>query len=196
MQLIAARLIRALDCFCSSEVFMAKSDYLDDEQLKGLIEMFGPKEIDDPFFGPLRFTWDHRHPMTWKGSILFKPTNEQIEIYVGGPGQDNPTEKEQAFYRELEAKYPKLAEMIADDLLAYMKNVRAGFWRKDVWREFKIRALQIPNCNMMHPWHWNLTYSCESNSQHFSILMLDWDKRGLWVDGWAQSNHSFNRSAR
>jgi hypothetical protein len=166
-----------------------------DKELQKLIESFTPKEIDDPFFGHLRFTWDYRYPCTWRGSLYFKPTEERIEIYVGGPGQDNPTEKEHEFYRGVEAKYQSLAKDAARELSAYMRKFRPGFRRTDVWREFKLRALQIPNCNMARPWHWNLTYSHESNPKQFSILMLDWVKQGLWVGGWPQSNNGMHPTA-
>lgn len=173
---------------------MAKSPYLSDEQLHGLIELFGPKETDDPLFGHLEFTWGHRHPTTWKGSIFFKPVGAQIDIYVGGPGQAVPTEKEREFYREVETRYSGLAEMAAENIYAYMKDVRADFRREDVWREFKLCALQIPNC-VFDTRYWGLSYVCSSRGEDYRIRMLNWEMKELSVNGWPQSNSGLHPTA-
>jgi hypothetical protein len=155
---------------------------INEDWRKYLIEEFGRKEIESPYFGHLKYDFSGRNMMSWKGSVYFNPTQEPIEICVRRNRNETPTEKDWEFFKEIEENYLELMRIIAEeDLFPYMKSIQKDFNRDDIWRVFSLVAITVPK-NEGDNRHWNLDYKSSLDSRHYSILMVNWKKRGLWVD--------------
>ena len=148
------------------------------QRLKQFFTLPEPQKLNDSVFGVISLTGTN----FWEGSVYFAPIGEYIGVFMDASAE-GPTKKQRSFYREFETRYETLIPEIADLLYENFVEWKPDFQREDVWKEFRLEAIDIRNCEVA-PLNWELSYACASDDGHsFDIQMSDWNVEGLAMNG-------------
>jgi hypothetical protein len=141
-------------------------------------KLFQGKWLDDPLFGRIRF----QSSGFWEGHAHFRPAGKAVEVLIDG-GEEGPTEKQREFFRDLEARYPQLAERLGDVLLRELASwTEKEYSRAEVWNLFTLAAISIPDPRAV-PLEWELTYETSADGHSFDVAMRGFEPEGVTVNG-------------
>ena len=81
--------------------------------LRWLLAKLGPKTLDDPLFGPIRFV-RMRDPSEsyWEGASVFAGTGTRIEYFIDAD-QAGPDDDQRAFVRAIAKEYPNVLKQLS-----------------------------------------------------------------------------------
>ncbi|MEP6747636.1 MAG: hypothetical protein ABJB86_07915 [Bacteroidota bacterium] len=143
-----------------------------------------PLIVENDFFGQMRFNEDReaQDKSYFACKRHFKPADKIIEIGIDGIAS-GPTEKQIAFFKQVEEHYPEIAASIIPLIEEEFRNRKKNFQIVHFKKEFDPVYLRLPACESV-PIIWEIAFESEHDKNHtFTLVMNDYDAKELLIDG-------------
>jgi hypothetical protein len=140
--------------------------------------------IENEFFGQMRFNENKQaqDKSYFACKRHFKPSDKIIEIGIDG-NVSGPTEKQIAFFKQIEENYPEIAASIIPVIEDEFRNWKNDFKITDFKKEFAPVYLRLPSCET-NPIIWEIAFESEHDKNHtFTLIMNDYEAKEILIDG-------------
>ncbi len=139
-----------------------------------LFKKFRPLEIEDAFFGRLRYVDVRPEPKSyWEAQRSFPPTGRDIELFIDAPGPEQPpNEHQQRFYTSVEENFSELLAAAEAAILPELES----FMGKPVERPFHddltMTGFSIPDADLADA-EWDMSFDSQSDMSHFITVNFE-----------------------
>lgn len=140
------------------------------------------KKRDDPFFGEMVFSEFKKKPENnyFNCRRRFKPTNEIIEIGIGGNFTES-FELRKGFFSKIESDYEKVISSVKPMIENEFQNWKEDFKIINFKKEFNPIYLYLPHND---PETWEIAFETEHDLNHtFTITMSSFEATEILIDG-------------
>lgn len=116
----------------------------------------------------------------WECRTVFPPTGDRAEVFVDGSGEDEDLKAQSAFYAEVCARWPMLAEVIFPALRERLRMRNPGEAGSG---EFTLSSLSIPQSEFTSG-EWNVSFETPLDPGHsYTVRMRGDAVEGVVLDG-------------
>lgn len=142
----------------------------------------------DPLFGAIRFrrTFGIVGKGFWEATMVFRPTGKCIKVQIPG-GRRGASEKQRAFFRELELRYSELVEQIRNLVVATPLNYYGSdFFGRILpeldWKDFELDSVGLPSFKTRVVPQWFVSYRYTPMTDTYSVTFENWTAVGAELD--------------
>lgn len=153
--------------------------------LRDPFKMFRPLEVDDEFFGHLKYIkLPQGYISYWEATHLFSPMAREIELFVDAPAPElPPSELQREFFLTVEQHYSRILIEVEAVLRPHFEEWARKPLSGPFTAEFTLTSFSIPNVAIEEA-RWDMCFESTTESNHlFMVEMRGKHSTGVSIIG-------------